>query len=263
MICPPHIMIYILLIYLCINIYKRSRKKHPIKTLFDNNTLQEWQIVLGKSMHYHWGFDTVSGNHSQDKAVMRFSKFIPKNSSVLDCGCGFGSVAKLLQKKFNCTVEGITLSDIQAQYIRDQKIMDVHTMDVHDISKIKHKHNIAVFFESITHMNHPIHIINNIGKSIQTIIIKDFTCEIPGFNSQWHMYFRSKQNWYDIFKNTDFKIIHYNTFQHFRYAHIWLKNINTISKPTSQILLLKELCLFLTSKSYNNIFNCEIVAIRK
>ena len=64
-----------------------------------------------------------SANLEYRKSVWRilvgefFQKLIPKNSAVLDLGCGWGALSRRLVEKMGCHVHAITLSQEQFNYV--------------------------------------------------------------------------------------------------------------------------------------------------
>ena len=87
---------------------------------FYDDTLPEiWKKVIGNDLHYHvgWGEGDILYN-----AVKHLYQFIDKKSSVLDCGCGWGGTGKVLKRDMDCEVTGVTISQVQSDYISDNNL---------------------------------------------------------------------------------------------------------------------------------------------
>jgi hypothetical protein len=158
---------------------------------YTENTLKDWQHVLGPKMHYHLG--SQSNDDIFDQAIRNLYTYIPQNSSILDCGCGWGGPANLLQHELNATITGITNSPQQHEYTS----FDTHLIDIHDFIPSQN-YDIALFIESLCHFKQPDIVLRNLKYSIPKIIIKDYVWYDDWYNPQWQMFFRSKQSYHNL-----------------------------------------------------------------
>ncbi|MEL6353680.1 MAG: class I SAM-dependent methyltransferase [Cyanobacteria bacterium J06627_28] len=104
---------------------KTTDTRISVGKFYDTQRIDLWRQVLGHKMHYHFGLfedcqQLPHGNEAIeaafDRAVSELYPFIPKGSRVYDIGCGWGGPAQQLRAERGCQVEGITISQTQAQY---------------------------------------------------------------------------------------------------------------------------------------------------
>ena len=72
-----------------------------------------WIFILGKNLHYgYFETDDMSLDDASELLIERLSSHgnINENSSILDVGCGIGTPAIRLARKFNCRILGISTS---------------------------------------------------------------------------------------------------------------------------------------------------------
>ena len=112
---------------------------------YDTQRIDLWRQVLGDKMHYHFGLfedchqlpdrkDAINNNALSEsvidiafnRGVSELYPFIPSGSRVYDIGCGWGGPAMQLQAERSCQVEGITISQTQAQYCTAQGLQVRH-----------------------------------------------------------------------------------------------------------------------------------------
>jgi cyclopropane fatty-acyl-phospholipid synthase-like methyltransferase len=115
-----------------------------IDNFYSYNSINSWIKFLGNKLHYHFGIFTDPNVDPFDKAVFELFKYIPANSKVLDCGCGWGGPGKLLKEKLNCYVTGITISKTQSEFIKDFPVIhaDLNFFKPHNY------YDVALFIES-------------------------------------------------------------------------------------------------------------------
>lgn len=221
---------------------------NEIQEFYDENEYQYWKIALGKELHYHTG--VVGDGDIFENTIKEISSLIQENSKVLDCGCGWGGPARYLIENKNCDVTGVTISKKQYESIKDFNVvlsdMNYYTPDDH--------YDCAIFIESLTHMERPHEIVKNLSKNVDTIIIRDYVrsefCPIVR-NDDWNMYFRTKQDFYDIFIDSGYEIDYYKqttpeeSFNNLKSsAEIWLNNLKKIPDHAvvGQLKLLEYHC---------------------
>ena len=163
----------------------------------DENILKQ---VFGDKLHYH----QPSGNDINtgfDQAVIDLFPYIKYNSKILDCGCGWGGPARLLQEQLNCDITGATISKSQAKYC--EGIMDVVHVDLHDYYPTQN-YDTALFIESYTHLTDASKVLNNIKDHVQEILIKDYCAPEVLYSENWHMTIRSEKMFYEELNSAGF-----------------------------------------------------------
>ena len=82
---------------------------------YDDTSPEIWKKVIGEDLHYHvgWGEGDILYN-----AIEYLYQFIERASTVLVCGCGWGSPAKVIQRDLNCDITGVTILKVQYDYIK-------------------------------------------------------------------------------------------------------------------------------------------------
>ncbi len=99
-----------------------------------NLPLQMFTHFLGPSMKYSMGlWETGAQNLEQAQEAMMADLCakagMENGHTVLDIGCGFGSLAEHLLRLYpDCEVHGLTLSRTQADYIRDRQAAEGHPL---------------------------------------------------------------------------------------------------------------------------------------
>jgi cyclopropane fatty-acyl-phospholipid synthase-like methyltransferase len=120
---------------------------------YSAESIKEWQAIIGDELHYHYGFFTTPEmglKAALENAVRSFYDYVPRGSSVLDAGCGWGGPARMLNDERECKVFGITIS--HSQYESCRKFgLKVKRADLESIS-LKQKFDIIVMFESLEHI---------------------------------------------------------------------------------------------------------------
>ena len=161
-----------------------------------------WEIVLGPKMHYHFLSPNTTDNDPFDQVIIDLFPYIPKNSTVLDCGCGWGGTGNLLIKERNCSVTGVTISRAQAEYIKNFKTI---CSDLHDFIPTEH-YDVALFVESYTHLNEPERVLSNIKSNINSVVIADLTYKNYGISKNWNIHQRTNEMYIKELEASGFKI---------------------------------------------------------
>jgi len=180
-----------------------------------------------------------------DYSIMEMYKFIPENSKVLDCGCGWGGPARLLIKDLNCDVTGVTVSEQQANYIKDFKV--IHS-DLHDL-ELTEQYDVALFVESYSHLHDPVSVLKNLSFFVDKIIIRDYI-NLQGnfvkYDSKWKMTIGDKSKYTHDLNRAGFTVKNFEIRPHSYQpeAGLWLNNILQLDEKdiTGQIKLLYEYC---------------------
>ena len=111
-----------------------------VQELYDDTSPEIWKKVIGEDLHYHvgWGEGDILYN-----AVEHLYQFIGKESTVLDCGCGWGGPAKAIKRDLHCDITSVTNSPVQYDYIKKNVPIDVTLCDLQDTVQLK---NMTVLF---------------------------------------------------------------------------------------------------------------------
>lgn len=139
---------------------------------YSENPPEDWGIVLGPEMHYHYrGQDVIND----------ILELIPPNSKILDCGCGWGGTGRFL-KEHGHDVTGVTISKAQADYITDFPV--IHA-DLHNFVPDE-AYDVGIMVECYFHLNDPRKVFDNLVPHVKNLIIVDVVCssmvEIPEFD---------------------------------------------------------------------------------
>ena len=122
-----------------------------IDEFYSTPTIDDWKKVTGNDLHYHHGYYETGDEDqilAQQKLVRRLYPYIKKNSSVIDLGCGWMSVGKLLTEENKNKVKGITISKQQAKYSNNVDLLDLETITETNIDN----YDVAIMIESLEHI---------------------------------------------------------------------------------------------------------------
>jgi cyclopropane-fatty-acyl-phospholipid synthase len=96
--------------------------------------LHIFESILGDTMKYSMGLwesgaSTLKEAQEAMMADLCTKMAIKDGYNILDIGCGFGSFSAYILKNYpNCTVTGLNLSQVQADYIRDMQEDPAHPL---------------------------------------------------------------------------------------------------------------------------------------
>lgn len=221
-----------------------------VKKLYDDTSPEIWKKVIGKDLHYHvgWGEGDILYN-----AVEHLYQFIGKESTVLDCGCGWGGPAKAIKRDLNCDITSVTNSPVQYDYIKKNVPINVTLCDLQDYIPTK-KYDCAVFIESFCHLKAPGDVIKNIKDSCDKIIIRDYVLKERNYPrkylNNWLMTIYYKEEFLSMFEKHGYKMTHCE--DHYEdglepTVNYWLENLSKIEieEKTPHILLLEKSARYL------------------
>lgn len=138
---------------------------------YSENPTSAWETVLGPEMHYHYRGEEV---------LEEILEFIPPNSKVLDCGCGWGGTGQFLKERGH-DVTGVTISKAQAEYIKNFPV--IHA-DLHNFTPTE-SYDVGVMIECYFHLQDPRTVFDNLVSQVKHLIIVDVVSrqaiEIPEF----------------------------------------------------------------------------------
>lgn len=231
-----------------------------LNTFYSRNSLENWKKVLGPSMHYHVG--SRSDTDIFDQSIINLYPYIKNNSTILDCGCGWGGPGKLLIRDLNAEVTGVTISEQQSQYIKD---FPVYHKDIHFFKPDK-KYSYGLFIESLSHFYDPSIVLTNIRKKVDTIIIKDYVTNYDWHNKEWRMYHRSFDSYKKLVEDSGYNIIdifYDDTIQIYESCKYWWNNLKKInpSEIVGQLKILHNLCKSVLVSGQNTDFIKMLIII--
>ena len=215
-----------------------------VDEFYDDTSPEIWKKVIGNDLHYHvgWGDGDILYN-----AVKHLYQFIDKKSSVLDCGCGWGGTGKVLKRDMDCEVTGVTISQVQSDYISDNNLFPVVLSDLHDYTPDK-IYDVCLFVESFCHLKSPQKVLSNISNSTNKIILREYhmkSNEHPKkYVDNWLMNIYHLDEICSFFGELDFKLIYEE--EHYDYSleptvEYWLQNLDKLGsiEKTKHIQLLE------------------------
>ena len=215
-----------------------------VDEFYDDTSPEIWRKVIGNDLHYHvgWGDGDILYN-----AVKHLYQFIDKKSSVLDCGCGWGGTGKVLKRDMGCEVTGVTISQVQSDYISDNNLFPVVLSDLHDYTPDT-IYDVCLFVESFCHLKLPQKVLSNISNSTDKIIIREYhmkSNEHPKrYVDNWLMNIYHLDEICSFFGKLDFKLTYEE--EHYDYSleptvEYWLQNLDKVDsiEKTKHIQLLE------------------------
>ena len=221
-----------------------------VPELYDDTSPEIWKKVIGEDLHYHvgWGEGDILYN-----AVEHLYQFIGKESTVLDCGCGWGGPAKAIKRDLHCDITSVTNSPVQYDYIKNNVPIDVTLCDLQDYSPTK-KYDCAVFIESFCHLKTPEDVIKNIKDSCDKIIVRDYVLKELDYPTKylgnWLMTIYYKEEFLSMFEKHGYKMTYCE--DHYEdglepTVNYWLENLSKVERKdkTPHILLLEKSARYL------------------
>ena len=215
-----------------------------VDEFYDDTSPEIWRKVIGNDLHYHvgWGDGDILYN-----AVKHLYQFIENKSSVLDCGCGWGGTGKVLKRDLDCEVTGVTISQVQSDYISDNNLFPVVLSDLHDYTPDK-IYDVFLFVESFCHLKSPQKVLSNISHSTDKIILREYhmkSNEHPKkYVDNWLMNIYHLDEICSFFGELDYKLTYEE--EHYDYSleptvEYWLQNLDKLDsiEKTKHIQLLE------------------------
>ena len=166
--------------------------------------IEDFKKILDDNMNYHY-METGPLENEFDNYVYNVLDYFKESNTVLNVGCGFGGCSRILQKhipslKIKC------ITNVKSQYEYTSNYFQTNLINAEDYSE-NFKYDIAVFFDSLCHMNAD-KVISNAYNYTNKILIKDyaFLNDDYYYSKRWDMHFRSQSNWNRVLLEHGFKV---------------------------------------------------------
>lgn len=104
---------------------------------------------------------------------------LEKNACVLDVGCGYGESAQFWASHFDLKVDGVTISEKQAERAREKWVNQVFCGDWHEWKSFGGSYERAFCVESFSHSDDAKIFLGNLRKILKTkgrVVIADWEC---------------------------------------------------------------------------------------
>ncbi len=182
-----------------------SKQSKSIKNLFLIKDKLDW-IINERAIKYGKG---VHPKHLLTNYHQFFIDRIKDGDSVLDVGCGNGSVAiSIAKKKLNSFITGIDLNRNNIKFAQEkQKISSLKNLnfvngDINDFTEIKS--DVVILSNVLEHIKNRSLFLKNIQKLSGANL---FLIRVPYFKRDWQVAFRKELGMY-YFSDKDHKIEH-------------------------------------------------------
>ena len=215
-----------------------------VNEFYDDTSPEIWKKVIGNDLHYHvgWGDGDILYN-----AIKHLYQFIDEESIILDCGCGWGGTGKVLKRDMNCDVTGVTISQVQSDYISDNNLFPVILSDLHDYVPSKN-YDVCLFVESFCHLKNPKKVLNNLVGHTKKFIVREYHLKVDGYPQKyidnWMMNMYTKDELSSFFTELDYEMTYFE--EHYNEAleptlDLWLHNLDKVDniEKTEHIKLLE------------------------
>ena len=211
--------------------------------LYQNNSLEDWkQLLQPIGYHYHHGFPGESDNIFKNSLYSNVYPFIPNNTSVLDCGCGWGGTLKMLQEDKQCDVIGVTNNDQQFNFIKNNVIKA-------DLNYYfpNRSFDTALLVESFSHIKNQNLLLKHLSLTCKNIVLITHLSRLssPVFDEEWLMYCNTIPNMLKQLDSVGYKLKYFkdlgtdHIIPSFKY---WKSKLDIIKPSNGQLALLVKLC---------------------
>lgn len=209
-----------------------------VKDFYDDVPISVWEKILDSTMSYHWASSDGPASVFENP-VLSLLPHIGNAKKILDVGCGFGAVAKiLLDDVEGLEITGVTNSQVQYDYLAENPIENFNVVlaDFNDWES-NETYDLILFFESFTHFGDDI--LEKLSGVAPKILIRDYTWDWNHFSIEWGMHFRTKSEFESLFSAAGFSVseIFESDNDFWRTAGtFWLSNIdNNLTEAEKEI----------------------------
>jgi len=216
---------------------------------YESNTAEEWHKLLAPAnYHYHNGYIGERQNIFENPIYDYIFPLITNGVKVLDCGCGWGSVAKLLASEKQCDVTCVTNSSNQIDFIsRHHKELKTIKADLNQFEP-QDNYDVGLFIESFSHINksNTESLLKNLSKKINNLLFIIHLGRIHDFYfEEWCMYFDMLKSFEKKLNNQGYKIGFLHDFGNNSlipsYSY-WNLQLDKILPTQGQLLSLHKIC---------------------
>ena len=214
-----------------------------ITEFYQNNSQEDWdQLLQPIGYHYHYGHPGDTDNIFKNTLYKYIYPFIENNTSVLDCGCGWGGSIKMLTQDKNCNVLGVTNSPQQFDFIKNNVIKQ-------DLNYFfpPQSFDTALFIESFCHIQNQNLLLKNLSLTCKNILLIAHLSRLSSdhFVEDWMMRFKTIPNILKQLDNVGYKLKYFKDLgtdyiePTFKY---WKSKLDIIKPSNGHLALLNELC---------------------
>tara|TARA_R100001510_G_scaffold34436_1_gene30921 strand:+ start:110 stop:859 length:750 start_codon:yes stop_codon:yes gene_type:complete len=218
------------------------------KLIYESNSPQEWDILLNPAnYHYHNGYIGKRKNIFENPIYDYILPFINNGSTVLDCGCGWGSPANIIHIEKQCEVTCITNSANQIEFINKYyKHLNVLKKDLNKFKPHK-KYDTGIFIESFSHVEdkNTDRLLKNLSEKVNNLLFMiHVSRKDPFYFQEWEMYFNTLENFIKKLNRQGFQIIFCKDLKSDyllpSYTY-WNSRLNIIRPANGQLLELQKM----------------------
>lgn len=217
-----------------------------IDEFYSTPSIDDWKKVTGKDLHYHHGYYDIGNEDqvlAQQNSIRRLYPYIKNGSSVLDLGCGWSSVGKLLRKENNNMVRGITISKQQADYSNDVDLLNLDEIKSEEIDN----YDVGIMIESIEHVSNYDRLFNILRNKVKRLIICANLSSGSFFNSNMFGESCKPHTLSKIINSLEKNLFQVNMIQNYRHKTVksyehWLDGLNKGVQKTPQFDALFNYC---------------------
>jgi len=218
------------------------------KLIYESNSPQEWDILLNPAnYHYHNGYIGKRKNIFENPIYDYILPFINNGSTVLDCGCGWGSPANIIHIEKQCEVTCITNSANQIEFINKYyKHLNVLKKDLNKFKPYK-KYDTGIFIESFSHVEdkNTDRLLKNLSEKVNNLLFMiHVSRKDPFYFREWEMYFNTLENFIKKLNRQGFQTIFCKDLKSDyllpSYTY-WNSRLNIIRPANGQLLELQKM----------------------
>ena len=117
---------------------------------YQNALLTEYRIVREVDKYYS---SSTTNYGLMDLLCLKFLKYVPLNSNILDLGCGGGALLSILKDKYHYShLKGVDLNSDAIEFGRKYRELDLENIDAKNLHE-SGNYDVVISVESIEHIN--------------------------------------------------------------------------------------------------------------